>query len=204
MSGPIEILSRIRQSGGSVRVADGDLQISAPGGTLSPEDRLVLASHKPDLVRLLNPVDEEKAAVRWVESLSDADAETIVETARREWSEIVDEPGTDSIYTKIERTVEESFAEFGVEVEARFQAGTHNRWLDDPEGPDEVLPGEPCLNCSSLEFWENHLGDRFCQQCRPVCRSEAIVKAINLPNSAEEVEASRSVGLEMQLRIPCI
>lgn len=50
---------------------------------------------------------------------------------------------------------------------------------DDYEGPPPEVdldhgfeePGEPCPECGSLDYWENVLGERFCQQCRPSGRS---------------------------------
>jgi len=91
-----------------------------------------------------------------------------------------------SVYTQIERIVEEGFAEFDVEVEARFEQDPapesfeHDgrTWhvrvdgaiiADDHVEYDEIHPDdvEPCPDCNSLEFRETFTGDRFCLHCQP-------------------------------------
>ena len=93
----IEIINTIRQAGGSVQSIDGSLRILAPAGTITDEDRLVLTEAKEDLVRLLAPADPEREAIQWVESLSDEQAETVVDQARREWREIVEKSPHDCL-----------------------------------------------------------------------------------------------------------
>ena len=95
MNNPIEILSKIRQSGGTVQVEDGDLLVRTPGGSLSDEERIVLGEHKADLVRLLAPVDPEREAIQWAETADDDDLDQAVEAAVREWEEITTEPVSD-------------------------------------------------------------------------------------------------------------
>jgi hypothetical protein len=84
---PLEVLNTIRQAGGRVVVLDGDLQVVAPPGTVSPEAAAVLREHKAGLLGILP--DAEREAVRWVEDLAPAAAEPVVEAARQEWEEIV-------------------------------------------------------------------------------------------------------------------
>ena len=87
---PLDILSTIRQAGGRVLVLDGDLQVVAPAGTLTPEAVGVLREHKPDLIRLLP--DAEREAIQWVEGLPPTEAAVVVEQAVREWTAIVGTP----------------------------------------------------------------------------------------------------------------
>jgi hypothetical protein len=49
----IEILSRIRQAGGTIEVVGGDLRVKAPKGLLSSAERLLLAEHKAEIIKLL-------------------------------------------------------------------------------------------------------------------------------------------------------
>ncbi len=88
---PIEVLSRVRQAGGTVKSDGKNLIIEVARGVLTDTDREVLTRHKVELVRLLAPVDPEREAIQWVESLPEHEAVVVVETARREWSEIVQE-----------------------------------------------------------------------------------------------------------------
>ena len=86
---PIEVLNAIRQAGGRAIVEAGDLQISCPPGTLTPEEAACLREHKADLVRILAPADEERSALQWIECLSPAKADAVLSKARKEWGEIV-------------------------------------------------------------------------------------------------------------------
>ena len=67
---------------------------------------MILAEHRETLIRLLSPhnvgevsetstepiVDQdERQAIQWVEGLDQAEAEVVVDQARREWSKIVGE-----------------------------------------------------------------------------------------------------------------
>jgi hypothetical protein len=49
----IDLLDRIRDAGGAVAVVGGDLRLRVPRGLLSEAERLLLAEHKPEIVRLL-------------------------------------------------------------------------------------------------------------------------------------------------------
>jgi len=84
---PFDVLNTIRQAGGRVIVLDGDLLVEAPPGTLTQEAAVVLREHKAALVPILP--DAEREAIQWVEGLPSAAAEIVVETARREWEEVV-------------------------------------------------------------------------------------------------------------------
>lgn len=54
----IEILGKIRRSGGKVRIENGEVVVLAPAGTLDPEDRQVLAEHKSEIVALFGGSEE--------------------------------------------------------------------------------------------------------------------------------------------------
>lgn len=93
----IPILDKIRRAGGRVVVRDQAVRIEAPPGTLSDQDRQVLAQHRETLLRLFPPaepvvvdpyLDQERQAIQWVESLSPAEAEVVVETAVRDWGRL--------------------------------------------------------------------------------------------------------------------
>jgi hypothetical protein len=49
----IEVLTKIRQAGGTIEVVGGDLRLRLPKGLLTPAERSLLAEHKADLCRLL-------------------------------------------------------------------------------------------------------------------------------------------------------
>lgn len=88
----LQILSLIRHAGGSVVVKGGGLRVTVPPGLLKTAHAAVLAQHKAELLRLLAPaveVDLERDAIQWVESLDQATAAVVVETAVREWGELV-------------------------------------------------------------------------------------------------------------------
>jgi hypothetical protein len=76
----LEVLSVIRQAGGSVVVEAGDLRISAPAGVLTQDHKAVLAEHKAVLVRLLaqDHADDERLAIQ-------QEAEPVPEPAAGEW-----------------------------------------------------------------------------------------------------------------------
>ena len=66
----LDVLSMIRQAGGSIVAEDGDLRIKAPRGLLKPEHKAVLAEYKADLVRLLDPVfDHDEHLDPWEEAI---------------------------------------------------------------------------------------------------------------------------------------
>jgi len=123
MNNSIEILTKIRQAGGSILVEDGDLRISAPGGLLDDQDRAVLAEHRDQLVELL---DQELTALQWVEGLDPSEQDRLVDQAGQEWSEIVDGAEIDSLAERLFRSggpvhigvvVKEVLASVGIEVE---------------------------------------------------------------------------------------
>lgn len=71
---PLIVIDKIRQAGGSIWSEDQELQIKAPAGLLSDQDRSVLIDHKNDLVPLLSrstiPVDDpvEREAIVWADT----------------------------------------------------------------------------------------------------------------------------------------
>ena len=173
---PVEILSKIRQAGGTVR-SDGDsLTIDAPRETLSQEDRVVLADNKETLVRLLAPIDAEREAIRWVEGLSDQEAETVVEGAIDGWTELV---GRRPSLDEIEKAIEQSFASVGIEVSAKFdrvpaQVETPQPGLvaaPIPAPNDTGASAAPVCRCGSTRWCDVpiHNGQstrRDCGECR--------------------------------------
>ena len=120
----LDVLSTIRQAGGSVVVVDGNLKIRVPTGLLTPEHRAVLVEYKATLVRLLAPdVDPEREAIQWVEGLSAPEAEVVVETAIQEWEDLVRGDQLGEYATWIPRTSadgREGFDRPGTPVEDRW------------------------------------------------------------------------------------
>lgn len=146
----ITILDKIRRSGGSIVVLDGKLRIEAPAGTLSDQDKQVLAQHRETLLRLLTPPEPvvvdlgERQAIQWVEALDPAEAEAVVETAVREWDEIVrsdqevdgwSQPNSDLSSTGQDQEVEV------VDLDA---------WLR-----ENTVEPIPCGKCGGLERWQD-------------------------------------------------
>ncbi len=139
MSNLIEIIASIRSVGGSITSDGGEITISAPAGAISDEDRLVLAENRSTLIAILPHgadhdhgdhgvhdhgdlgvhnhgdlgVDHEREAIRWADTPA---ADGALDQARREWGEIVD----DSVFDQIERVIEGTFADGGIEVSAKF------------------------------------------------------------------------------------
>ncbi len=85
-----DVLTTIREAGGRVVVVeDDDLRAIVPAGVLTEEAAAVLKEHKQDLLKILP--SGEREAIQWVEDLPPAEAEAVVDTACREWDEIVSE-----------------------------------------------------------------------------------------------------------------
>ena len=154
----IPILDKIRRSGGSVVVLDdGRLRIEAPPGTLTDQDRQVLARHKQDLLRLFAPVepvvvdpylDQERQAIQWVETLSPEAAAVVVTTALQEWDKIVNAneyPGSPVSNDSADSTI-------------------------------DVPP--PCGRCGGIEVWLDIPGNLHCKRCEPPSRRAAILREL--------------------------
>ncbi len=169
----IELLSEIRTGGGEIKVVGHDLRLRVPAGLLSPDDKQVLRAHRQDLLRLLGPaeqvvVDEEREAIQWVEALSPEEAEVVVETALREWRDLVGWAETPVVDPVKEAEVVE--------------------W------DDCVDPPPPCERCGSLELWQTAAGSWHCQRCDPPIRSEMLrLRAARLRREAAERLADPSV-----------
>lgn len=70
----LAVLDKIRQAGGSIRLAgDQTLKVSAPAGLLTNADRDLLAHHKTELLRLYGLSEEalERAAIVWADALTE-------------------------------------------------------------------------------------------------------------------------------------
>lgn len=100
----IEIISKIRTAGGSITVDDGKITITAPAGAITAADRVVIAEHRETLISILSPTDPEREAIVWADTPA---ADGALDQAHREWAEI-------------ERVIDQTFMEGGIEVEARF------------------------------------------------------------------------------------
>ncbi|NLX95980.1 MAG: hypothetical protein GXY83_07375 [Rhodopirellula sp.] len=176
----ISTLSKIRQAGGMVVVLDGKVRIEAPPGLLSDRDKQILADHKQDLLRLLGPAettivaDPEREAIQWIESLPPAEAEQVVETAIREWREIVGATETEAVETPVVDQVEATIVVSPIEA------------TEVVEWEDGIEPPPPCDKCGSLELWETVGGSWHCQRCDPPIRSEMLrLRARRLRKEAE-------------------
>ena len=109
----IEIISKVRSAGGTITSDGGEITISAPAGTLSPEDRTALAEHRETLLNILPSHDSEREAIRWADTPA---ADEALDEARREWAGIAD----GSAYAQLARTIEQTFANHGIGIEAKF------------------------------------------------------------------------------------
>jgi len=170
---PLDILSTIRQAGGRVVVLDGDLQVVAPPGLLSPQDKQVLAENKAALVGILP--DAERDAIQEVERLPQAEAEAVVEAARREWSEIVggDQQVEEVVRAEIvgdELRLHCPTPEIASAIEAgrdRLERLLVDMQAEEPEEYQIVACPPPCPQCDSLRLWEGIDGRWYCLACHP-------------------------------------
>ena len=64
MSNLIEVIASIRSAGGSITVDGGEIKVSAPPGTLSPDDRSALAKNRETLISILPSVDPERESIQ--------------------------------------------------------------------------------------------------------------------------------------------
>jgi len=166
----LDVLSTIRQAGGSFAVEDGGLRIVVPRGLLTAEQREVLAGSKADLVRLLAPdADPERAAIRWLESLTPTEAAVVVETASREWAELVDADHNLGAWA------EQQLSKPCEQSEQSEQRVDHILAVDaDATWEQAVEPPSPCQRCGSLEVWWDGKGGTHCIACEPMARAQRI------------------------------
>lgn len=93
-------------------------------------------------------VYEERAAIQWVESLSDEEASVVVADAIDDWDRIV---GVDTDQT--------------LQDDATGVLGEDGGdWDNDTIDPDEV---PPCPTCGSLVAWQSLAGTWRCMNCDP-------------------------------------
>lgn len=187
----IPILDKIRRSGGSITVLDGRLRIEAPPGTLSEQDRQVLAQHRQDLLRLFAPsipvVDvkdatafqprkcavetvecedgkvrqAEAAAIQWVEGLTPEAAAAAVETAVREWDALTG--GHQQADRQPDQDLDQDLDQ------QQHHAGDLDQWLRE----NTVEPIE-CGKCGSLDQWQSIAGSWHCSRCDPLIKAAII------------------------------
>ena len=168
---PLDVLSTIRQAGGRVVILDGDLQVVAPPGTVSAEAAAVLREHKAVLLRLLP--DAEREAIQWAENLPPDKAEIVVETASREWEEIVgstQEPEP-VVVAMPEPVVEPDLDQQAEPVEFTTPEGLTIRFAEPEDGDEIVVPLPPCQQCGGFMGWWDVLGGVHCMDCDPPLRS---------------------------------
>ena len=152
----LDVLNTIRQAGGRVVVLDGDLRIVAPPGTLTKEAATVLLAHKEALISILP--DGGREAIQWSEGLDPAEAKVVVETARREFGEIVNAGSTPV-------------------AEPGDPDHDLNAWAEKQVGDAETLdPDEepvPCPTCGEIAAWWDPTGKRHCMACEPTAPQKA-------------------------------
>ncbi len=172
-------LDKIRRSGGSIVVLDGKLRIEAPAGTLSDQDRQVLAQHREALLQLftntvVDPCEsKEREAIQWLEALPQAEAEVVVAQACREWDEIVIQAEvvpnglllhcpTKEIAEAVEAGRTELEAILAGDDAEQVEFVDIDQWVQD----NTILPVS-CDRCGGLEQWQDCGGTWHCSKCDP-------------------------------------
>ena len=177
----IDVLSMVRRAGGRVVVLDGDLRIVAPPGTLTPEMVTVLLEHKEGLISILP--DAEREAIVWTENLPPDQAAVVVETARREWGDLVGDGSTPG-------------------ADPGDPDHDLNAWAQKQLGLPQILdPGEepsPCPTCGKIAAWWDPTGKRHCM----ACESATLENAKQLATKAQRLREKGQLRFTIKGKTP--
>ena len=85
----LELVSKIRSTGGSITSDGVEIAISIPPGVITAEDQIVLAQNRETLISILSSVQPEEIVsdIAWADDTTDADG--ALDQGRREWAGIV-------------------------------------------------------------------------------------------------------------------
>jgi hypothetical protein len=192
---PIEVITSIRQAGGSITVNDDKLRVKAPLAVVNAL-RSSITECKPVLLSLLavvepdldkpdwwNPElsdsdnqdldqffgwssDPERLAIQWVESLSRIEGQQVVEAAIVQLNEI-----TGCGQGSCEQM---DFDEQSQPLAAVLPEGS----CEQSELDEQSIEPTACPKCSSISAWFDMTGGRHCDQCEPPTRSQFIAEHV--------------------------
>ena len=172
---PFDVLNTIRQAGGRVFVEDGEIRVITKPGTLTPEAVIVLRENKAALLSILP--DAEREAVKWVESLPQAEATAVIAAATQGWAEIVQtEPlvfvvdADDAMVQTMAAAMGVPDPEYDLAAWAGQQLGHVSTQYPTPADQNAYTEVEPaavvsCSLCGSLALWIDAKGGTHCQHC---------------------------------------
>jgi hypothetical protein len=195
---PFDVLSTIRSAGGCVVVEDGDLRVIAPPNTLTPEAVVVLRENKAALLGILP--NAERETIGWVENLTPGRAAVVVESARQEWTRLVEQDEPVVIQVEIvgnELLLHCPTSEIAAKIETgreridRVLAEIHPIDADhDLSTWEEAVEPIPCATCGSIMAWWDFTDRRHCMICEPIGR--LLTEAARLRRKAHKGVPSRS------------
>jgi hypothetical protein len=169
----IDVLDKIWLAGGTVEVHGGDLRIGVPKGLLSLAERRCLAENKKEILAHLT--DPEREAIQWVELLPTEEAAKVVETARREWEELVAQTPivVQAEYVDGELRLHCPSEELAAKIEAGREYLEQVQAEINADIDAEVELPRPCVKCGGFVFWWDFIGQSRCVKCEASVRERS-------------------------------